>query len=79
MPKIDYEKAARREAARPAPPGRSVNRKAKTSNGQRAKIAAMCIELGDREPTFPKMAYDANLEIDRLQRVLDTRKRMAGS
>lgn len=80
MSKMNYPKAKRRDSVTESGTAfRGTNRKAKTTNEQRAKIAAICRELGGREPTFPRMAYDAVLEIDRLQRVLDTRRRMAGS
>jgi hypothetical protein len=70
---MDWEKANARlpPLARPQPV-----RRRKTSKGQAEKIAALCEELG-RPVAVPEMAYDARIEIDRLERVLATRRRMA--
>lgn len=77
---MNWQKATDRErgaaAARERRTERQALRKKATTPAQRAKLVKLGEELG-REVAIPAMSYDARLEIDRLQRVADFKKRQA--
>lgn len=53
---------------------RSPNKKMGITMGQREAIIELCAELG-RQTAFPKMAYDARIEIERLTMLRDSKRR----